>query len=51
MYLSFKNEMIIPISKENHSDWSYVGLSNYMHTKNDAIVPILIAEIRQNYIN
>ena len=36
---------IIPISKENHSDWSYVGLTHYMHTKNDAIVPILIAEI------
>ena len=36
---------IIPISKENHGDWSYVGLTNYMHTKNDAIVPILIAEI------
>ena len=36
---------IIPISKENHMDWSYVGLTNYWHTKNDAIVPILIAEI------
>ena len=36
---------IIPISKENHNDWSYVGLTHYMHTKNDAIVPILIAEI------
>ena len=36
---------INPISKEAHKDWSYVGLSNYMHTKNDAIVPIVIAEI------
>ena len=36
---------VIPISKENHSDWSYVGLSSYQHTKNDAIVPILMAEI------
>ena len=36
---------IIPISKEQHADWSYVGLSDYIHTKNDAISPILIAEI------
>ena len=36
---------IVPISKEHHADWSYVGLSNYIHTKNDAIAPILIAEI------
>ena len=36
---------IIPLSKENHGDWSYVGLSNYLHAKKDAIVPILIAEI------
>ena len=38
---------IIPISKENHAKWSYVGLSNYLHTKTDAIVPILIAEINR----
>ena len=36
---------IVPISKEHHADWSYVGLPNYIHTKNDAIAPILIAEI------
>ena len=38
---------IIPISKENHAKWSYVGLSNYLHAKTDAIVPILIAEINR----
>ena len=37
--------IIKPITKEAHKDWSYVGLSNYLHTKNDAIVPIVIAEI------
>ena len=36
---------IVPISKENHHDWSYVGLSNYNHCIKDFIVPILIAEI------
>ena len=36
---------IVPISKENHHDWSYVGLSNYNHTIKDFIVPILIAEV------
>ena len=36
---------IIPISKENHSDWSYVGLPHYKHTLKDSIVPIVIAEI------
>ena len=36
---------VTPISKEQHHDWSYIGLSNYLHTKKDAIVPILIAEI------
>ena len=38
---------IIPISKENHAKWSYVGLSNYLHAKTDAIAPILIAEINR----
>ena len=37
--------IIKPITKEEHKDWSYVGLSHYMHAKNDAIVPILIAEL------
>ena len=36
---------IIPIAKETHKDWSYVGLPHYLHTKNDAIAPILTAEI------
>ena len=36
---------IVPISKEEHHDWSYVGLSNYNHSIKDSIVPILIAEI------
>ena len=36
---------IVPISIQNHHDWSYVGLSNYNHTFKDSIVPILIAEI------
>ena len=36
---------IVPISKENHHNWSYVGLSNYNHTIKDFIVPILIAEV------
>ena len=40
-----KKMKIVPISKETHKDWSYVGLSNYNHSIKDSIVPILIAEI------
>lgn len=36
---------IVPLSKENHKNFSFVGLSNYLHTKGDAVVPILIAEV------
>jgi len=36
---------IIPLSKENHRNWSYTGLPHYRHTMKDSIVPILIAEI------
>lgn len=36
---------IVPISKEIHRDWSYIGLTNYLPTRNDALVPIVIAEI------
>ena len=36
---------IVPLSKENHHNWSYTGLPHYLHTIKDSIVPILIAEI------
>ena len=36
---------VVPISKENHQKWSYTGLTSYIHTKKDSIVPIVIAEI------
>ena len=36
---------IIPISKDTHREWSYVGLSNYSHTQKDSLVPIIMAEI------
>ena len=36
---------IVPLSKENHHNWSYTGLPHYLHTVKDSIVPILIAEI------
>ena len=39
--------IITPLSKENHKNWSYVGLNNYIHTQKDAIAPILIAEINK----
>ena len=36
---------VVPISKENHQKWSYTGLTSYIHTKKDSIVPIVMAEI------
>ena len=36
---------IIPISKELHRDWCYIGLPHYLHTQNDAIAPVVMAEI------
>ena len=36
---------IVPISKEIHREWSYIGLTDYLPTRNDALVPIVIAEI------
>ena len=36
---------IVPISKENHQKWSYTGLSHYLHTQGDSIVPVVVAEI------
>ena len=36
---------IIPISKDTHREWSYVGLANYAHTQKDSVAPIIMAEI------
>ena len=36
---------IEPISKELHRDWCYIGLPHYLHTQNDAIAPVVMAEI------
>ena len=36
---------IKPISIETHRKWHYRGLNHYLHTKKDAVVPIVIAEI------
>ncbi len=34
-----------PISIETHREWSYTGLTHYLHTQKDSIVPVLMAEI------
>ena len=40
---------IIPLSKENHGDWSYVGLSNYLHAKkNNLSMSVISSHSKMN---